>query len=632
MGQGSKAKYSAVAVDPVKYEILRRRLYSILEEGRIAIRMVSGSPVVVEGGETCVGMFSPKGETLFIATGILAHATGSRGAVIYAMENFYEDPGFQDGDQLFMNDPYIAGLHTPDQMMLKPIFYKGEHIAWVSSVMHTAEVGAAEPGGMSTVATEIYHEGMRVAGLKIVERGRLRKDIFDTLVGMVRDPVLVGLDVKARIASNNVCAKRILEVVDNFGLDFYKAAIEKMLTDTEGQARARLLNLPDGTWRARKYGDSSGLKEEPMKIMCTMTKERDTLTFDFAGTSPQAKGSYNIPGQATRCTIDAVVLCTLFPDLPWNNGLIAPMKYILPEGSVVNCKYPVAVGNAVTTYMLTTGAVAHACINRMLFAGGMTDYITSGWRSFGAGLLSFFGPSQYGSPVAGAIIESPGCGSGSTARRAGVDAGGTYSSTSANIPDAEAIEARVPFMYLAKYIATDSGGAGKFRGGNGAAMIYDLHGTKNFQLGRRGCGKRIASSLGMFGGYPGATQPGMIVFDSNVGEEFKQSKYPTTMEEALKLKGDMVDDPPPSLAVREVDEGTVCVNTYAGGGGYGDPVEADPNQVAQDVRNEMVSWETAERLYGVILDPETCEVKWQETSFKRDAIRQERIRGGKRLS
>jgi N-methylhydantoinase B len=322
----------------------------------------------------------------------------------------------------------------------------------------------------------------------------------------------------------------------------------------------------------------------------------------------------------------------MFPDLPWNSGLTTTVKYNLPERTITAAEYPVAVGNAVTTYMMMSASAAHACINRMLYAGGMTDYVTSGWRSFGAGLLYFFGPSQYGSPVAGAIIESPGCGCGSTTKRAGVDAGGSYIVTSANVPDAEAIEARAPFMYLTKHIAIDSGGAGKYRGGNGAAMLYMVHGTKGFQLGRRGCGKRIASSLGMFGGYPGATQPGVVIFNSSVEESFKQSEYPTTMHEVLKIKGDVIDDPPPSLQAREVGEGTLCMNTYAGGGGYGDPVEADPHEVAQDVRDQMVSRETAEKLYGVILDPDTLEIKWEETSLKRDEIRQERIREGRKVS
>jgi N-methylhydantoinase B len=251
----------AQEIDPVKYEIFRHRLYNILEEGRIAIRMVSGSAVAVEGGETCTGFFTPEGETVCIATGVLPHATGAKGAIIEAVTRFGEDPGFEDGDQMFMNDPYIAGLHTCDQMVIKPIFYQGRLIAWVSSVMHTSETGAVEPGGMSTMATEIFHEGIRIAGLKIVERGKFRKDVFQTLTGQVRDPVLVGLDIKARIASNNVCTSRLLEVIDAFGIDFYEQASRKMIQDTGKQARAKLRELPDGIWRARMYGDSTGLEQ-----------------------------------------------------------------------------------------------------------------------------------------------------------------------------------------------------------------------------------------------------------------------------------------------------------------------------------------------------------------------------------
>lgn len=619
-------------IDPVKYEIFRHRLYNILEEGRIAMRMVSGSAVTVEGGESCTAFFTPEGETLCVATGVIPHAVVSKGFIKYAIKEFGEDPGFEDGDQMFMNDPYIAALHSADQVVIKPIFYRGRLIAWVSSTIHTPETGAVEPGGMSTIATEIFHEGIRIAGLKIVERGKFRKDVFQTLIGQVRDPVLVGLDMKARIASNNACASRLLEVIDAFGIDFYERASRKLIQDTEKQARAKLRELPDGTWRARFYGDTTGLEERPIKVMCTMTKAGDRLTFDFTGTSPQVKGSYNSTAHATTAFLVTALFGLLFWDLPWNDGASASVEFIFPEASIVSCKPPVGVGNSPTTCSAMASVVAYACIARMLYAAGRAEDITAGWRGFSGGMIYFDGTNQYGSHCTGNILDSFAAGIGGTPSRRGVDSGGHLIAPSANIADAEAIESRLPFMYLGRYHVPDSGGFGKFRGGNTVAMIYKVHGTKDFRIGRRGCCKRVVASLGMFGGYPGPPQPGMVVFDSDIAEWFERSRYPVTFEQVGELSGDKIDDPPVSLAARPVNEGTIVVNALAAGGGYGDPLDCDPRLVEEDVKNSLISLKKAEEIYGVLLDPDTLEVDWQQTEVKRQSIREQRIREGREVT
>jgi len=250
-------------IDLVKYEVFRHRLFSILEEGRIAIKMVSGSPVVVEGGETMCSLHRADGSTILVAAGILLHAVGARQFIQKAIELYEQDPGFNDGDQLFFNDPYLGGQHLCDMVVIKPIFYKGRRIAWAGSVMHTAETGGVAPGGMPPKATEIFHEGIRILGLKVVEAGKFRPDVYNSIVQQVRDPHLIGLDLKAKIAACNTCARRYLNLVDKFGLEFVEAASNKLVNDTEARARAKLRGLPDGIWRSRLYGDNSGLREKP---------------------------------------------------------------------------------------------------------------------------------------------------------------------------------------------------------------------------------------------------------------------------------------------------------------------------------------------------------------------------------
>ena len=231
-------------IDPVKYEMFLHRLWAIGEEGRITLQRVTASPIVSQGGE-CMSSFYDSGGTMVLAcSGHLRFAHATSDAIKTLIKWFGESPGFYDGDQLFFNDPYVAGSHTYDMMIVKPIYYGGELVAWVATSTHTADTG----GILRGAATEIFHEGIRISGLKVVERGEFREDVFRSLTEQCRDPQYVGLDLKAMIAGNNVCARRYLELVEKFGIEFVQEAGEKTIRDTEEMARAKLRSLPDGRW------------------------------------------------------------------------------------------------------------------------------------------------------------------------------------------------------------------------------------------------------------------------------------------------------------------------------------------------------------------------------------------------
>jgi len=201
-------------------------------------------------------------------------------------------PGIHEGDQIFQNDPYTAGAHTYDQMTVMPIFYEGDLIAWTASSSHTADVGGPLRGG----ATEIFHEGIRILGLKVMERGEFREDVFQSIVQQCRDPEYVGLDLKSRIAANNVCAERYLQLIDKLGKDFVVAAGQKLIEDAEQLARQRLRSIPDGTWTARSYGTRPERKTGDAgvyQIVVKTTKHADGLELDFDGSSEQTEGDLN---------------------------------------------------------------------------------------------------------------------------------------------------------------------------------------------------------------------------------------------------------------------------------------------------------------------------------------------------
>jgi len=617
-------------IDAIKYEIFTHRLWRILEEGRIAMKMVSGSSVVVEGGETLSCFYDTNGVPTLSAAGVLLHLTGARDFIVKCIEWYEKDPGINEGDQFFFNDYYIGGQHLADEIVIKPIFWKGKRVAWTSAFMHTPETGGVEPGGMPVSATEIFHEGPRFLGLKIVEAGKFRPEVFKTITDNTRDPLLVGLDAKARIAANNVCAQKYLELVGAYGIEFVQAASKKIIKDSEKMSRDFLRKLPNGTWRARQYADTTGFDSKPFKVHCTMTKKDDELTFDLTGSSPQNPDSINSAFPATFGAVFVTLASQLFGNIPWNGGMIAPMKVIAPEGSVVNPRFPAAACQAPPTVGEMITATSHECVAKMLFAAGIYDRVNSGWSGGNGSFPHLGGVNQYGDSFGAQILDVFSSGAGAAPYRDGVDTAANMMNPSSQISDCEVTEQNVPLMYLQRMNGIDSGGFGKFDGGMGPEHIYMIHGGDNIHMGNAGIGKRAPAGFGMFGGYSTGLEEGIYVKDSDIAEMFKQSKVPVSYADVMKLKGEKVFAPA-AMKVMPVKSFDILKTRHAGGGGYGDPLERDIEKVFQDVRLHAISIETAKEAYGVIINPKTNKVDNEATEAERKRIIAERLKEGRRL-
>jgi N-methylhydantoinase B len=617
-------------LDKIKYEIFRRRLFNILEEGRIAMGMVSGSPVVVEGGETMCSLHTGDGDTILVAAGILLHAIGARDFIRKAVEWYEDNPGIFEGDQFFFNDPYIGGQHLADMVVIKPIFYEGKRIAWVGSIMHTAETGGIEPGGMPSSSTEIFQEGIRIPGLKIVEKGQFRKDVFNTLTIQVRDPVLVGLDLKAKIAANNVCARNYLQLVKQYGIEFAALASQRVIKDVETQARTKLRAIPNGTWRSRLYGDTDGQEENPFQVVCTVTKKNDEIIFDYTGSSPQNRGSLNSTYNATWGSLFVTLCSQLFWDISWNEGITNVVKLIAPQGTVVNCNFPAAVACGVSRVGTLISETAHECIAKALYAAGNLMDVNSGWYG-GSGAPYFGGVNQYGNVCSGMILDPFAAGLGATPFRDGVDSGGEMMNPQSTISDVEIIELGTPFLYIYRKQLADSGGPGKYRGGMGLEAAYMVYGTNNLQLGATGMGKKIPTNFGMFGGFPCALQERFIIKNSNILDVLKHSNVPTSVEELRKLKAS-IKTTPQCFKVLPVEEGDIFVSRIPGGGGYGDPLYRNPDLVMEDLIQGAISIDIALKVYGVsiVYGKYGCKVDYTDTKKRRELMIKERIAKGEK--
>lgn len=618
-------------IDPIRYEMFVHRLMNIAEEGRIALQKVCASPIVVQGGECMASFYEADGTTIISASGHLRFSAGCADAVKKVIEYYSENPGIEDGDQFYMNDPYIASTHVYDQMVIKPIFYGGELIAWTASMTHTADTGGILRGG----ATEIFHEGVCSCGIKLMEKDKIRLDVFYNLTRQCRDPEYVGLDLKSRIASNNVCARGFLQLVERYGVDFVRAACKKLNEDSERMARARLAALPEGTWRSKVYTTATNIQTgEPkiIRIMCSMTKIGDNITFDYDGTSEQNEDATNSSLVASWGQLYIALTSQLFWNIPWNGGMVKPVSLKIPEGSVLNCRYPAATGGASGIGGFLTAA-ASACIAKMLYAAGLEEDVNSSWYGGGSGSGGFNtggpgfmygGKNQHGYPVGQGIYDMHGAGFGAAPYRDGVASGGHMNNPTVGISDIENIEMQYPLMYLSRNHQVDSGGFGKYRGGLGLQRIILVRGSKNLTTNYSPY-HGIPGGWGLFGGYPAGIGGDKARIDpTDLAEKFSKSRYPVDLVDATNWGQVNAPDLPP-LKRMPLPEGCIIIDPVMVGSGYGDPIERDPAHVLSDLFNQAVSRKMAQKIYGVVLSAAGDQVDEAETVKLRKQMRTDRL-------
>jgi N-methylhydantoinase B len=621
-------------LNPVKYETFLHRLWAIGEEGRSSIQMVTASPIVSQGGECMASFYTAEGTMILACSGHLRFAAATSDAIKKLIEWFSKSPGFFDGDQFFFNDPYIAGAHTFDMMIIKPVFHRNRLVAWVSSSIHTADTG----GVLRGLASEVYHEGIRIQGLKLVEKGEFREDVFRSLTQQCRDPEYVGLDLKSQIASNNVCAKRYNQLIEKLGLDFVGQAGAKMIADSERLARARLRKLPNGKWFSRVFGTAWDRREGKVKeyqIACAMSKKDEDLLLDFTGTSAETTDSTNSTLAGTIAQIAVVMTDFLFWDVPWSDGRLRPVKIQVPEGSILNCTFPAACGEAPAVGVQAKIAVSD-CIARMLYSAGYQD-INAPWQGIWyTGGPGFFygGHNRDGIPVAQGLYDGHGAGLGATPARDGVHCGGNMNIPSGGISDVERIEMQYPFLYFTRNFHLDGGGAGKFNGGTGSFRIYMIYGSQDCSVSYRPY-SRLPEGVGLFGGNPAGIGGIRAVYQTagaSLMERLRSGHYPVQPDQIESSKWGSVAHPVEIKGRVNLSEFTIVADFVAGGGGYGDPVDRESDAVAKDVRRGIVSPRIAEEIFGVVLNRGSPAPDNAATLKRRQEIREERMRNSKTFS
>ncbi|MBI2881807.1 MAG: hydantoinase B/oxoprolinase family protein [Candidatus Tectomicrobia bacterium] len=610
-----------MSVDPFTFEVIRHKLMRVVDEAVITLKHISGSSTTTEGHDLIAALYRADGSLLMGVVGFLHALPGAGEACRHILREYAENPGIFDGDVFLLNDPYIAALHSSDTYVISPIFYDGQLVAWSANFIHVRDIGAINPGGFAPESREIFHEGIMCPGIKVMERGVLRKDVWKTLLNMVRTPEVVALDLYSQIAANITAKERMLELIQRYGLNAVNEVGRGLIEESETLLRKRLRELPNGTWRARQYLDT---REQVHTVNLAMTKRDDSLLFDFTGTSEQAPVGFNSTYWGTLGALVAPLFPLLAYDMLWNDGLLRPIRMIAPEGSLVNAKRPAPNCLATITGIVMVNNVSLEAISKMLAASDRyRKEATAVWQGARSHMtICGHRGSRY---VVGILGQEFGGSGGARTFKDGVDYGGCVVNPVTRTPNIESEELNLPILYLFRRLLKDSGGPGRFRGGMTVEYAITAHGARDGQVDAvlYGTGTEFTQCQGLSGGYPGSNCSYTLIRGSDVWRLLRSGGLPEKVEEIPGSRE------PAVWGIYRLQAGDMLHKWVMGGGGYGDPLERDPALVSRDVLEGLVSPESARRIYGVALG-DGSSVDEEETSRLRREMISSRLNGGEK--
>lgn len=612
---------STPAFDPVTFEVIWHRLLDITEEMGIKYMRTSGSPIVVGGYDASTGISLPDGQIVAIGPYITTQGTVLALIAQAVLDQCRKNPGISRGDMFMCSDPYLGATHQSDVATLAPVFHEGELTAWVGSSGHWLDVGGPEPGSLNMNAYSVFDEGLRLPPFRIVEGGRVREDLVSVIMNNVRDP-LSELDLRGQIVADAAGVERLEELYGHYGVSVVHGVMHEAIAHVERRLRARLRELPDGVWREVQFLDHDGHNPTLHKIVCTVTKRGDQLRIDFTGTDPQANGYINCAWGGVRAATLAAMFIMLAWDLPWNEGVARCVELVAPPGTVCTAVYPAPVSLATISAIIVSVTAVFAALSKMILAS--PRHHREAMANWGGTSLAptFAGLNERGIMTVNGETSHFAMGCGARTFSDGVDTGGIIVNTTASIPPIETVEAEFPILYLFRRQTTDSGGAGKYRGGVGAGVAvvpWDAGGPLESAFG--GTGAEIPNAYGLAGGMPGGAAKYVRYANTSVPARLASGKsLPAYVQE--------LDGKPNVTYLKHsrapFPHDMVEYHCWQGGGGYGDPLERDPSQVAQDVSTRIVSKGVAHEIYGVVLI-DGGSVDEEATRKWRESIRRERL-------
>jgi len=476
--------------DPTRLEIFKNLYHSVAEEMGASLRRSAFSPNIKERRDYSCAVFDGKGDVLAMGDHMPVHLGSMPMSVAAAMAELDLGPG----DLALLNDPYAGGTHLPDITMVMPVYIRGTRgpIYYVANRAHHADVGGSQAGSMG-LAREIFQEGFRIAPVKLMQGGKMQRDILKLLLFNVRTPEEREGDLTAQIASCRIGERRLKEIFMKYGRKEIDEYAGHLIDYSANMMRAALRTIPRGTYRAEDFLDGDGIVDRPIRIAASVKIAGDSAVVDFSGSDPQCAGSVNAVAAIAHSAVFYVFRCLLNEEVPATSGLMRPIKVIIPEGTIVNARAPAAVagGNVETSQRITDTllrALAKALPNRIPAAsqGTMNNFTLGGSD-----------PRRSGAPFA--YYETIAGGMGARPDRDGISGIHTHMTNSWNSP-IEVLEHSYPVRVLRYSFRPNSGGAGQYRGGDG--LIREVELLTDMQVGLL-CDRRARGPYGLAGGDPG---------------------------------------------------------------------------------------------------------------------------------
>jgi N-methylhydantoinase B len=454
-----------MATDPIELAVFQSAVHSIAEEMGAALRRTALSPNIKERRDYSCAVFDGDGRVIAMGDHMPVHL----GSMPMSVQAAVAAIAFAPGDIAILNDPYAGGTHLPDITMVLPVFLSGHDrpAFYVSNRAHHADVGGAFPGSMGP-ANEIFQEGIRIPPIRIVRGGKIDREILDLILLNVRTPKEREGDLESQIGACRVGENRVLQLVEKYGEQKVQELVAELLDYSEQLVRAELRKMPAGDFSAEDWLDDDGVTDEPRRIAVRLRfdTERASLHVDFAGSSPQVKGSMNAVRAITLSACFYMLRCLLAEDAPATAGILRPLTLEAPPGSIVDAlpPAPVAGGNVETSQRIVDAllrALSQAIPARVPAASaGTMSNLTIGGVDPRSGE-----PFTYYETAAGGMGARPGLD--------GISGVQTHMTNSLNTP-IEALEYAYPFRVRRYAYRDGSGGAGQFRGGDGLVRELDL--------------------------------------------------------------------------------------------------------------------------------------------------------------
>jgi len=572
----------AMKFDPIILEIFWRRLISIVDEADSAVARTAFSSLLRDAHDYTCMFTDRRGRELAQGTFATPGQSGAMALGIKNLVNKLPSEVYEPGDVFITNDPWTLAGHLNDVCVMSPIFYKDTLTAFTACVFHHSDIG----GRVSSDNQDVYEDGLFIPLVKLYDGGSLNEAVIEMIRWNVRTPDEVIGDIRSQIAANHVCAEKICQMLDEYNLDGLDDLADEIISRTEKSIRAAIERIPDGIYRAEGIIEQMEDRENVV-IKAAVELKGSDIVVDLQGSSPHVDWGGNVVYNFTYAYVFMAIKSIFDPDIPNNDGCAAPISMRAPEGTVVNCTFPVAVAARMQVGHFLTEIIYRA------LAEAVPERVIAGSGGTPATMNVFYGKRSTGMPWHSVIIRGGGMGASSTND-------GYYDyifpANGANTP-VEIFESDTPLIIEKRELLPDSGGPGKMKGGLGRRVVFRVPDDEYapippVNLGIQS-GRYRYPPEGLFGGKDGAKAQFLV--NSEKGNPY---------------------------GLTRLKPGDVVTMDAAGGGGYGNPLDRDIDLVENDVANGYVSIESAREDYGVVINPETMKVDRDATEVLRKSLKQ----------